>query len=200
MSRSSDPQDLAIAVEVDKDSLFAKAQAGDEVAWRLLFEECYPKIQRFVRFRIKGRMRRYLDSTDIANDVFGELALKAAGFRFETVEQVKGFLIDAAHKRVVDEYRRQQTKKRGAGRELPLSDGPGEDAWGISSGEPTPSQHAVAHETDERLRAVPADAEERRVLDLRRENYENDEISTITGWSIRRVQRFLVKLRPTFLN
>jgi RNA polymerase sigma factor (sigma-70 family) len=185
---------------VDKDSLFALAQTGDEAAWRLLFEECYPKVQRYVRQKIRGPMRRYVDSTDIANDVFIELAAKASGFRFDTVAEVKSFLIDAAHKRVVDEYRRQQSKKRGSGRECRLSDDGGEDASAISSGEPTPSQYAVAHETDAKLRAVDADAAGHRVLELRREDYKNEEISTITGWSVRRVQRFLEKLRPTFLN
>jgi len=67
---------------VDKDSLFELAQAGDEAAWKLLFEECYPKVQRYVRQKIRGPMRRYVDSTDIANDVFTELAVKASGFRF----------------------------------------------------------------------------------------------------------------------
>jgi RNA polymerase sigma factor (sigma-70 family) len=185
---------------VDKDSLFALAQAGDEAAWKLLFEECYPKVQRYVRQKIRGPMRRYVDSTDIANDVFTELAVKASGFRFDTVDQVKTFLIDAAHKRVVDEYRRQQAKKRASGRECRLSDGQGEDAWAISSGEPTPSQYAVAQETDAKLRAVDVDADGHRVLELRREDYKNEEISNITGWSLRKVQRFLEKLRPIFLN
>jgi RNA polymerase sigma factor (sigma-70 family) len=185
---------------VDKDSLFALAQTGDEAAWRLLFEECYPKVQRYVRQKIRGPMRRYVDSTDIANDVFIELAAKASGFQFDTVAEVKSFLIDAAHKRVVDEYRRQQSKKRGSGRECRLSDDGGEDVSAISSGEPTPSQYAVAHETDAKLRAIDADAAGHRVLELRREDYKNEEISTITGWSLRKVQRFLEKLRPTFLN
>jgi len=48
--------------------------------------------------------------------------------------------------------------------------------------------------------AVDVDAEGHRVIELRREEYKNEEISTITGWSLRKVQRFLEKLRPTFLN
>ncbi len=148
-------------------SLFARAQAGDQAAWVALFNECYPKVQRVVRRRINGPLRRYMDSTDIASDVFGELAEKASRFRFETVDDVRNFLLDAAHKRVVDEHRRFMAKKRDSRREMPLgAGGADDDAWGISSGEPTPSQHAVAQETDEKLRTATADEEGRRVIAL----------------------------------
>ncbi len=182
-------------------SVFAKAQAGDQAAWVALFNECYPKVQRVVRRRINGPLRRYIDSTDIASDVFGELAEKASRFRFETVDDVRNFLVDAAHKRVVDEHRRFLAKKRDSRRETPLYAGrAGDDAWAVSSGEPSPSQHAVAQETDEKLRTATADEEGRRVIELRREHRNNEEISEMTGWSLRKVQRFLERLRPTFLN
>ncbi|HEY2158594.1 MAG TPA: ECF-type sigma factor [Isosphaeraceae bacterium] len=181
--------------------LFARAQSGDQAAWVALFNECYPKVQRVVRRRINGPLRRYVDSTDIASDVFGELAEKASRFRFETVDDVRNFLLDAAHKRVVDEHRRFLAKKRDSRREMPLgAGGTGVDAWGISSGEPTPSQHAVAQETDEKLRSATSDEKGRRVIELRREHHNNEEISELTGWSLRKVQRFLERLRPIFLN
>jgi RNA polymerase sigma factor (sigma-70 family) len=181
--------------------LFARAQSGDQAAWEALFHACYPKVQRVVRRRISnGPLRRYIDSTDIANDVFGELAEKAAKFRFETIDEVRNFLVDAAHKRVVDEHRRHLAKKRDAHR-VALGDGPFDGGdWGISSGVPTPSQFAVAQETDEKLRAAAVGEEGHRVLDLRREHYNNEEISERTGWSLRKVQRFLERLRPTFVN
>ncbi len=195
MGPPSNPSEI-----VPEDNLFARAQAGDQAAWEVLFQECYPKVQRAVRRRIgHGRMRRYVDSTDIASAVFGELAEKASRLRFETVEDVKVFLIDAAHKRVIDEHRRHTAKKRDAGRDLAMGDA-AEDAWAISSGEPTPSQHAVANETEQLLREAPVDDEGRRVLALRGLHYKNDEISDLIGWPLRKVQRFLEKLRPTFLN
>ncbi len=184
-----------------EEGLFARAQAGDQAAWHALFHACYPKVQRVVRRRLNGPLRRYVDSTDIASDVFGELAEKASRFRFETVEDVRNFLVDAAHKRVVDEQRRLLAKKRDARRDQPIADAPaGSDAWGIASGEPSPSQHAVAHETDEKLRASTDDEEGLRVIQLRREHHDNKEISELIGWSLRKVQRFLEQLRPTFLN
>jgi RNA polymerase sigma factor (sigma-70 family) len=181
--------------------LFTRAQAGDQAAWSALFKACYPKVQRVVRRRINGPLRRYVDSTDIASDVFGDLARKATTFRFETVDDVRRYLIDAAYKRVVDEQRRLLAQKRDARRDLPLGNGAaGPDAATISSGEPTPSQHAVAHETAEKLRAVPVGEAGRRILELRGEHYNNEEISGQVGWPVRKVQRFLERLRPTFVN
>ena len=61
------------SVEISPDVL-DRARRGDEEAWRLLFEECYPKIVRVVRKRLSRPMRNYCDSTDIANDVMKSLA------------------------------------------------------------------------------------------------------------------------------
>jgi RNA polymerase sigma factor (sigma-70 family) len=189
-SRPSDPTRK-------EDRLFARAQAGDQTAWDALFKECYPKVRRVVRRRIShGPLRRYVDSTDIANDVFFELATKASRFQFATVDDVRNFLIDAAHKRVIDEHRRYMSRKRDTKRERAMTDADS----GLSSGEPTPSQHAVARETDLLLRAASSDDEGRRVLELKRNLCNNEEIAQETGWSLRKVQRFLEKLRPIFLN
>src|SRR5436305_11564705 len=106
-----------------EEGLFARARSGDQDAWYDLFNACYPKVQRVVRRRIKGPLRRYVDSTDIASDVFGELAAKAERLEFETVDDVRNFLVRAAHDRVVDEQRRHLTRKRDARRNQALSDG-----------------------------------------------------------------------------
>ena len=183
------------------DNLFARARGGDQDAWAALFHECYPKVRRAVHQRINGQLRRFVDSTDIANDVFGELAEKANRFEFDTVDEVRAFLLDAAYKRVVDEQRRRLSKKRDAKREFAIcDDGAGHGAGAISSGEPTPSQIAVANEIDEQLREASDDDAGRLVIRRRSENYNNEEISHETGWSIRKVQRFLERLRTTFQN
>lgn len=193
---TSDPQEPS-----QSKSLFARAQAGDQEAWAALFHACYPMVRRAVRQRIRGQLRRYVDSTDIANDVFIELAEKAERFQFDTVEEVRAFLFDAAHKRVIDEYRRRNTRTRDAKRESPMHDGPGGFGVGaISSGEPTPSQVAVANEVDEQLRNASGDDAGRLVIRRRSEHYNNEEISHETGWSIRKVQRFLERLRTSFEN
>lgn len=188
-----------LTVSESQDDLFARARAGDQDAWSTLFHECYPKVRRAVRQRIKGPLRRYVDSTDIFNDAFSDLARNAARLNLESVDDVRRFLFDAAYKRVIDEDRRRKTQKRDASRERPLRDADGGDAWGISSGQPTPSQVAVANEVDQQL-LDEADEVGRIVIERKRAQYGNDEISREVGWSLRRVQRFLEKLRTTVQN
>jgi RNA polymerase sigma factor (sigma-70 family) len=166
-----------------------------------LFYECYPKVRRVVSRQLNSRLRRYIDSTDIANDVLGDLAIKAERFCFDSVDDVRSFLIDAAHKRVIDEDRRTRTRKRDVNRERPMPDvAVGDDPWQISSGEPTPSQVAVANETDEAIRSAPDDDAGRLIVTRRFENYDIKEISSETGLSVRSIQRFLEKLRKTIVN
>ena len=183
-----------------EDDLFARASAGDQGAWRALFHECYPKVRRVVRKKLKdGPLRRHIDSTDVANDVLADLALNASRHRFESIDQVRAFLIHAAHQRVVDEHRRQLRRKRDGTRDRPMSVGDS-DAWGSSSGEPTPSQVAVANEVDSKLLSEAEDDTCRRVLELRRDQHDNAEIAVQTGWSLQKVQRYLKKKRDAFLN
>lgn len=184
-----------------ENDLFARAQAGDQGAWRVLFNECYPKVRRVVRQRLKGGpLRRYIDSTDVANDVMAELAMNASRFQFDSIAKINAFLIDAAYKRVVDEYRRQTCGKRGGGtRNRPLPEGDA-DAWGISSGEPTPSAFASANELERNILAGAEDDTCRSVLVGRTEGQGNAEIAERTGWSLRKIQRYLQEKSVAFLN
>jgi len=179
-------------------NLFSRAQMGDQDAWAELFQECYPNVRRVVRRWINGSMRRYVDSTDIANDVFGELVEKAARFHFETIEEVRAFLYEAAYQRVVDEERRRRTKKRDTTRERPMP--VGDDPWELSSGEPTPSEIAVGKEEGERISEAAGGETERQVVGLRMSGHNNQEISEVTGWPVRKLQRLVERLRTTFQN
>ena len=183
------------------DSLFARAQAGDQAAWTTLFHECYPKVRRVVGRRLNSRLRRFVDSTDIANDVLANLAMKVTEFRFGSVAEVRSFLIDAAHKLVIDEDRRRSAKKRDSDRERPISNGDDDDDLMLSSNEPTPSQVAVANETQQQLLADSSlDELERLILERRFEHRDIKDISTETNLSIQKIQRFLRRLSKNYLN
>lgn len=183
-----------------EDKLFDRAKAGDQDAWRELFDECYPKICRAVRFKLDAKIRRFVDSTDIASHVFADLAKKAENFGFMSKHEVRAFLIGAAHQRVMDEYRHHTAGKRDLGRERGLT-APGQsNIFELSSGEPTPSQVAVADEVGVQIDGITMDDEERRIIAMKIENYTPQEVSEAVGWSLRRVQRFLEKLRQTILN
>ena len=53
--------------------LIERARNGDQQAWQVLFDDCYPKIRRVIRRRMSRPLRSLYDSTDIANEVMKSL-------------------------------------------------------------------------------------------------------------------------------
>lgn len=177
--------------------LFERAQRGDQDAWKALFEECYPKVLRVIRRRLgrQSSLRSLYDSSDFANDVWKSLAAKSDRFSFPNVQALTGFLMQAAEQKLIDERRRLHTQKRDIDRERRLEAmAEGDEPYLLASDDPTPSQCAQAVETSNWLVSGRSDTE-RRVIELRRRGFENQEIADQTGWHIRKVQRFLQALK-----
>jgi RNA polymerase sigma factor (sigma-70 family) len=186
LSRSEIEDDLVLALR--------DAQKGDQSAWKAVFEECYPKVRRVVRRRLDRSMRSLYDSTDFANDALENLAANLEQLEFPSGNSLIRFLADVAEKKVIDEYRRQHTLKRDVTRERPIfATGPDGASVQLPSGSPTASQFAQANEVYDRLLARK-DETERAIINLRKQGYSNSDIAEVTGWNIRRVQRFLEDL------
>lgn len=185
----------------EADGLFARAKGGDQAAWDQLFRACYPMVIRVVRRKLNRPMRSLYDSSDFANDVMKNLAANVDRLDFPSIESLMAFLTQAAEKIVIDEYRRRHTQKRDMSRERAIFSGLQSDtgAIGIVSTDPTASQLAQAHEILELLLAREDEAE-RKVIELRRQGYSNAEIAHRTGWSVRKVQRFLKELRESLIG
>jgi RNA polymerase sigma factor (sigma-70 family) len=177
--------------------ILLEAQKGDQSAWEALFRECYPKVRRVVRRKLDRSMRSLYDSTDFASDVMKSLAANLDHLNFVSIQSLISFLAHVAEQKVIDEYRRRCTLKRDYTREYRLSAADPESApVQLRSGEPTASQQAVANEVHELL-LDRQDEIERTIIDLRRQGYSNGDIADLTGWNIRRVQRFLKELHES---
>jgi len=191
LSRSEIEDDLVLALR--------DAQKGDESAWKAVFEECYPKVRRVVRRRLDRSMRSLYDSTDFANDAMEDLAanLKLKQVDFPSVSSLIAFLANVAEKKVIDEYRRQHTLKRDVTREQRIvGASPDGGPVQLPSDSPTASQYAQANEVYDRLMARN-DETERTIINLKKQGYSNPDIAELTGWNIRRVQRFIEELRDS---
>jgi RNA polymerase sigma factor (sigma-70 family) len=176
-------------------TLLDRARMGDQAAWQVLFEDCYPKIVRVVRKRLSRPMRKIYDSTDIANEVMKSLAAKFDHFDFSSVDGLRAFLIRAAEQKVVDGYRRGHAKKRDIDRDRALAcDGAG--GFEPADSSPTASQVAVATEEVEILLDGRSGVD-RMVLELKIQGHSNSEVARATGWHLRKIERFLEKLRGT---
>ncbi len=176
--------------------LLDRARQGDQDAWQILFDECYPKIVRVVRRRLSRPMRKIYDSTDIANEVMKSLAAKFHHFDFSSIGGLRAYLIHAAEQKVVDGYRRGHAQKRDLGRDRPLAAGDPSGGWDLADDSPTASQLAVASEEQELLLEGQT-GPSRTVLELKLQGMSNSEVARETGWHLRKIERFLEKLRGT---
>jgi len=179
----------------DLATTWQEAQKGNQIAWDILFKECYPKVRRVVRRKLNRSMRSLYDSTDFANDAMERLATNPDLLQFPSLNSLIAFLAQVAEQKVIDEYRRQHTLKHAIDRERPMAAydaGP----YQLPSDEPSASQLAQANEFHERLLARPDDTE-RVIIDLKQQGYSTADIAEQTGWNIRKVQRFLEKLHDS---
>lgn len=177
-------------------NLLDRARDGDQEAWQILFNDCYPKVLRVVRRRLSRPMRKMYDSTDIANEVMKSLAANFQHFDFSSINGLRAFLIHAAEQKVVDGYRKEHAQKRDFTRDRQLGSGDGA-AWEPEDSSPTASQVAVASEEEEILLDGQS-GERRTVLELKLQGLSNSEVARATGWHLRKIERFLEKLRGTW--
>ncbi len=185
-----------LEIEDDLSTTLREARNGNQEAWRTLFEECYPKVRRIVRRRLNRSLRTIYDSRDFANEAMETLAAHLDQLHFPTVGSMIAFLAKIAEQRVIDEHRRQHAGKRDETRNRSIFGSEDDDGFGamqLSSPEPTASQLAQANEIQERLLNW-GDETERRVIELKRQGHTNNEIANLTGWNIRKIQRFFKDL------
>mgnify|MGYP001305479171 CR=1 FL=1 len=185
-------------IDDDLSQTLKEAQEGDQAAWERLFREYYPHVRRVVRRKLDRSMRSVYDSTDFASDVMKSLAANLSRLDFPSQEHLVAFLAHVAEQKVIDEHRRRRTLKRDVTRELRLEASEA-GAFPLASGEPTASQFALANEAEEML-LDRQDAIEQQIIRLRREGHDNSQIADMTGWNIRKVQRFLKGLQDSLLS
>ena len=185
--------------EVDDDltQTLKEAQRGDQQAWEKLFHEYYPKVRRVVRRKLGQSMRSVYDSTDFASDVMKSLAANLDRLDFPSSEHLIAFLAQVAEQKVIDEHRRRRTLKRDVTREQRLEAASESTPIQLASHSPTASQVAQANEAAESL-LMQRDEMERRIIRMRLNGHDNNDIADLTGWNIRKVQRFLKNLHDSF--
>jgi RNA polymerase sigma factor (sigma-70 family) len=176
-----------------------EAQDGNQEAWDRLFREYYPKVCRAARRKLdrSGRsMRSVYESSDFANDVMKSLVANLSRLDFPSSEHLVAFLAQVAEQKVIDEHRRRRTLKRDVTRERRLEGATESTSVQLASDEPTASQHAQANEAEALLMDRGSETE-KRIIELRREGYDNNDIADQTGWNVRKVQRFLKDLHES---
>lgn len=197
MSRTSTGFDPSTSSDDDAERLLIRFREGDKAAWETLVGRCYDKVRRVVRRRLEPRMRSLYDSTDIANDVFTSLVEKADRIDFQNLQALEAHLVQAAKRKVIDQWRKQHRHVRDMGRECRFYTGDESHIIEPPASDPTPSQYAQARETKEWILARQSGAG-RMVVELRELSYDTSEISSRLGLHVRKVQRLLKEMSDSF--
>jgi RNA polymerase sigma factor (sigma-70 family) len=174
-----------------------EARGGDQAAWGILFNECYPRLLRVVDRRLDNSLRSRYDSADFASEAMKSLVARFDRLHFDSIEALLAFLIHVAKQKIIEEYRRVHVTNRHIRRgRRPFAQGADSWARGPCSSDPGPIQLAEANEVQERLWSLFDEGARIAVL-LKQQGYSTSDIARRLGWGVRKVQRVLHGLRDS---
>lgn len=180
--------------------LMRLAQGGCESAARQLYEEYSQHVIRVVRRRLNRRLRRQLDSDDIAQSVWASFfGAPLSAFAFAKPNDLVQFLELLARNKVIDRNRRHAgTAKRNYAREKSLDELPDPNGL-VDPRQMTASKACIA---DDRWEALLRDQPPRvrEILVLSRLGFTSDEIAQRMGLHPRTIKRQLQKASEACAN
>jgi RNA polymerase sigma factor (sigma-70 family) len=172
--------------------LVERLRAGDPAAADALYRRYGPFLRAAVRRQLHPRLRTRYDSLDFVQDVWASfLALPAGRYTFATADALLEFLSRVAYYKTVEGFRRRfETQRDNVNREVPLEG----RIKALGSGDPTPSQYAVAgEELDRLLSGLPPGY--RVIVERLREGYTHEDIARMAGVSRSTVERVIRRLK-----
>lgn len=180
------------SLEIEK--LVARAQRGQEEAFSELFDHFYPKISRYIFFRVNAE-----DAEDLIAEVFLRVVDKLKKYKKTAKGNFSAWVFRIAHNLVIDFYRQKKEL-------LQLTDPEtGELKFDIPDTDLDPHDSVVQDEKHQKIREILQKLSDthREVLQLKfLEGFSNAEIAEIIGKSegnVRVIQlRALRELRKHF--
>lgn len=152
-----------------------RAQAGDELAARILIERAAPPVRRWARGRVPHFVRGDADTEDVIQDVLLSTLRQLKRFQHRTVGGLQAYLRQAVVNRIRDLIRGSKRRGTDAGAEQELRD------WKPSPLEAAIMQQRLGGFLEALARLRPAD---RQVIIWRIElGYSADEIAAKLGKS-----------------
>ncbi len=161
-----------------------KAMEGDEPAKGELFLAAVRYIA--IRFRraVPIRLRSRFSSEDLAGEVLIAACEKFDHSQFESIDAFKGWLATLARQRLIDEQRREFSLKRECKRTSAIH-------FDIAY---QPGSECEANDL-RRFLLSGLDLEESTIIEMIADGWTTPDVSTATGWHIRRIQRLLARRR-----
>jgi DNA-directed RNA polymerase specialized sigma24 family protein len=183
-------------------------EAGDEVAARLLWQRYYRELVDLARARLGTTPRRVADEEDVALSVLRCLYDGAARGQFAALvnrHDLWQLLATITGRKVIDQLRRLNMRKRGGGRvrgdSVLRAVGDDRSSVGFDQfrGEAaTPEVLAIAAEEFQRLMSLLDDDRLREIAQSKLEGHTNEEIGQRLGLACRSIERKLQRIRQVW--
>jgi RNA polymerase sigma factor (sigma-70 family) len=175
-------------------SLLARWRDGDQQAADELFRRHADQLVAFARQRLSAKLAQRVDAEDVVQSAYRSFfsGARAGRYELERGGDLWRLLVGITVTKLLHQKRRNAAQKRDVGREqtLPLS----AEMW---AQDPTPL--AAAALTDELEKTMrPLKPEERRMLEMRLQGFNLDEIAAETSRSVRTVRRVLEQVKQQF--
>jgi RNA polymerase sigma factor (sigma-70 family) len=175
-------------------SLLARWRNGDQQAADELFRRHADQLVAFARQRLSAKLAQRVDAEDVVQSAYRSFfsGARAGRYELERGGDLWRLLVGITVTKLLHQKRRNAAQKRDVGREqtLPLS----AEMW---AQDPTPL--AAAALTDELEKTMrPLKPEERRMLEMRLQGFNLDEIAAETSRSVRTVRRVLEQVKQQF--
>ena len=156
-------------------------RSGDESAAAELVRRFEPEVRREIRIRFRlldPRLRRLVDSVDVAQSVLASFLLRTAAGQFDldAPEQLRGLLMAMARNKLGEAARRQRRRRRDLRRD---QDGAA-DALDLAADDPSPSRLASGRELLRMFRERLS-PEENQLASLRVEGHSWAGIAALLG-------------------
>jgi DNA-directed RNA polymerase specialized sigma24 family protein len=185
-------------------------KAGGEGAAQHLWERYFDRLVHMARNKLRGRRHAVEDEEDAALSAFDCFCRGVAEGRFPHLtdrDDLWRLLVVLTVRKAIDQVHRRGAAKRGGGRLVGEPAGAGIESVPVGGAldrivgpEPTPELAAMVIDQYRRLRDALGDDMLRRVLDLRLEGYDREEIAGRLGCAVRTVTRKLDVIRQTWLE
>jgi RNA polymerase sigma-70 factor (ECF subfamily) len=180
--------------EEDSRHLLERWRDGDQRAATELFERYASRLIALAQRHLNERLGRRLDAEDVVQSVFNSFFVRTrdGAFILEENGELWRLLVTMTINKLDDQIRHHMAGKRSVTHEKSFSS---EDSLhGLSAGllarEPSPEEAAALAEMVEQI-LTPLDPLARKVVELRLQGYQMQEIATQTGYCQRTIRRLL---------
>jgi RNA polymerase sigma-70 factor (ECF subfamily) len=155
-----------------------RVRHGDQRAAEELVRRYEPEIRRTIRARLRGALRRLLDSADICQSVLVSFFLRARLGRYDlgTPEDLLQLLLNMAHHKLTDQSRQHGAQRRNLAR----NEAGDPEERGLEARGASPSQQVADRELLEEVRGRLSE-QEWQLLELRNQGLSWDEVAAAVG-------------------